>query len=170
MEKKMILAFIAVATLSLVWVFSFMCRNEHQTDFTASNSELYAPSKCNSSGVHAVNLTDNQLEIGQTEISSITTNPETGLEKIEKVRVTVKAAKPVGFPKTKLNNDDLKGSKSNDALNYCIESFQIQPSSKWINEYEFNYKRIRGNFPVVDESVQLLVPEQHTKALKQGAI
>lgn len=168
MEKKIILVFIVVAALSLVWVFSFMCRNEHQTDFTASNSELYAPVKSKTTKAQPVVLTDNQLEIGQTEISSITTNPETGIEKMEKVRVTVKSSKPAGFPKLNSNSGDLKGIKSNDALNFCIESFQIQPSTKWINEYEFNYKRIRGNFPVVDESVQRL--NLNSKALKQGAI
>jgi hypothetical protein len=170
MEKKIILVFVVVAALSLVWVFSFMCRNEHQTDFTASNAALYAPVKTNSTKAQPVVLSDDHLEIGQTEISNITTNPETGFEKVEKVRVTVKTSKPAGSPKLNSNSGDLKGIKSNDALNFCIESFQIQPSSKWLNEYEFNYKRIRGNFPVVDESVQILIPEQNSKTLKERAI
>jgi hypothetical protein len=170
MEKKLILAFVLVAALSLVWVFSFMCRNEHQTDFTASNMSLYAPAKSELAKAKSVNLTDNELEIGQTEISNIVSNPETGIEKIEKVRVTVKNSNTVGSSKINANSGDVKGLKSNDALNFCIETFQLQPSNKWLNEYEFNYKRIRGNFPVVDESVQILIPEQNSKALKERAI
>jgi hypothetical protein len=165
MEKKLILTFIVLATLSLVWVFSYMCRSEHQTDFTATNPNLYSVPGADD------NLTANLpvapvsfYETGRMEYTCCAHSAsEPRMKKIEKVRVSVKNSNPV--PHKKSDSNEVKGMKANEAFNFCIESFQISPSNKWLNEYEFNYKRIRGNIPAQDESVQVItVPRSDVKS------
>ncbi len=165
MEKKLILAFIVLATFSLVWVFSYMCRNEHQTDFTATNPNLYSAPGTednNTTGLPASQVS--YREFGRMEFTCCAHSiDEPRIQKMEKVRVSVKNPNPVQHKKSDAN--EVKGMKANDAFNFCIESFQISPSSKWLNEYEFNYKRIRGNIAPQDESVQAIaVPRSDVKS------
>jgi len=165
MEKKLILTFIVLAALSLVWVFSYMCRSEHQTDFTATNPNLYSvPVAEDNLRANLPVASVSFYEKGRMEYTCCAHSiNEPRMQKMEKVRVSVKNTNPMTHKKSDAN--EVKGIKSNDAFNFCIESFQISPSSKWLNEYEFNYKRIRGNIPAQDESVQVItVPQSDVKS------
>jgi hypothetical protein len=150
MEKKVMISFIVIATLSLLWVFNYMCRTEHQTDFTASNPDLYSAPQTGNGGVESALVETEMRETGRLEIENKNgLNTELRPKKLEKVRVTVKHQNSATHKKS--DNATVNGLKPNDAFDFCLESISIQPSAKLANEYEFNYKRIRGNVAIPGE-------------------
>lgn len=157
MEKKVIVSFILVATFSLLWVFNYMCRTEHQTDFTASNPDLYSAPQIRNSGLESALVETEMRETGRLEFENKNgLNSEIRPKKVEKVRVTVKHQNSTAYKKS--DNTVMNGIKASDAFDFCLESISIQPSTKLANEYEFNYKRIRGNVAIpVEETVHTFI-------------